>query len=237
MLSNIIAFKKVENFFLLFLFFIYFALSTANLMGQTATQTTISIKSQQGAFFTFEALVMTQTNPVPVTVGQVHFFDETSPIDGFIDLTSNGTADLSIGLLPGEHAILAEYLGSAGFDISTSNVLMITVPSPVPPPSNIFPPRHLKGIQKFKECAFVNILTWEAPNQGDTPVAYRIFRSVNNRNTKMIAEIPSTGKLKFNDHRVKKGKIYTYGVVSVDASGALSGPALVTIKSTTRFGL
>jgi hypothetical protein len=181
--------------------------------------------------------VTTQTNPpVPVTEGAVQFFDGIRPISGPISLTSpNGTADFSIGLLPGEHVILAEYLGSIGFGISTSNILMVTVPSPVPP--SIFPPRHLKGIQKFRECALVNILTWEAPNQGDAPVAYLIFRSVNNRSTKMIAEVPSTGKLKFSDHRVKKGKIYTYGVVSVDVSGNISGPALVTIKSTARFGL
>lgn len=100
------------------------------------------------------------------------------------------------------------------------------------PPTVIFPPNHLKGTQKINEFAtqkdIVNILTWEAPDQGNRPIAYRIYRDA--ELSELIGTVSSQERLKFSDHNRKKDKTYRYWIVSIDEFGNISEPAEVRIK-------
>jgi hypothetical protein len=95
----------------------------------------------------------------------------------------------------------------------------------------VLPPRDLKGSQKVNRFAsqsdYINVLKWKTPLSGNPPVAYRIYRD---SSLKLIAEVPSGRHLKFNDHNRKKGKTYTFFIVSVDQLGDVSAPAIVTIR-------
>ncbi len=94
------------------------------------------------------------------------------------------------------------------------------------------PPRDLKGRQVKNKFAtqtdIVNILTWKAPIDGATPVAYKIYR--NAQLTKLAAVIPANDKLRFEDHNRQPGKTYRYFVVTVDEAGNESIPATVVVK-------
>ncbi len=98
-----------------------------------------------------------------------------------------------------------------------------------PPP---LPPVDLKGAQvanKFlTQTDFVNILSWNAPIPllGNPPIAYKVFR---NAALTELAGIVQGKTLKFLDHDRKKGKTYTYWVVSLDGSGNESLPAVVVV--------
>ncbi len=91
------------------------------------------------------------------------------------------------------------------------------------------PPTNVHGFQRVNTFAtqkeYINILTWNAPLQGTPIVAYRIYRDKH-----LIAVISSDEYLHFKDHNRKKGKTYTYYIVSVDQFGNLSAPAIVIIK-------
>ena len=105
----------------------------------------------------------------------------------------------------------------------------IEVSAPVAEP--IRPPVNLRGRQKKNGSArqpdFVNILTWETPTTGATPVSYRIYRD--STLTKAIAVVRANKKLRFEDHDRKKGKTYTYFIVSVDQAYRRSTPASITV--------
>ena len=95
----------------------------------------------------------------------------------------------------------------------------------------ILPPVDWRGRQKKdgfgRQTGFVNILTWEAPTAGAAPVAYRIYRD--STLTKAIAVVRANKKLRFEDHDRKKGKTYTYFIVSVDRTHRRSVPASITV--------
>lgn len=106
-------------------------------------------------------------------------------------------------------------------------------PLPPPPFPILFPPLNVKGFQKANrfviQTEYVNILTWEAPIQGTPPVAYHIYRDA--ALTQLIAVISSKHELEFKDHDRKKGKKYTYFIVSVNKAGAMSSAASITIEN------
>lgn len=93
------------------------------------------------------------------------------------------------------------------------------------------PPEHFRGVQKKNDFAtqtvFVNILKWDAPNGGLTPVSYRIYRDAELKD--LIAEIPAREKLTYEDSYRKKGKQYSYYIVSVGQNFKLSAPVKVVI--------
>ena len=95
----------------------------------------------------------------------------------------------------------------------------------------LLPPKHLKGRQKIcftcDKIKFVNILTWQAPTEGETPVAYQVFRDGQQTPLKMI---PADHRrhFKFCDPVRKIGKATTYFIVSIDQNGNASPPARVT---------
>jgi Beta-propeller repeat len=95
-----------------------------------------------------------------------------------------------------------------------------------------FPPTHLQGFQTNNSFATqtdtINVLKWKAPLQSSNIFAYRIYR--NRSLTKFVAEIPANKKLQFKDHNRKKGKTYTYYIVSVDQFGNMSVSAKLKIK-------
>jgi len=120
--------------------------------------------------------------------------------------------------------------------VTTPNGTSLTSPADQftylnPAPINPFSPTNLKGHQVKNRFAtqtdYVNILQWSAPAGGTVPlVSYRIYR--NAQLTQLIATIPSSGPLQYEDHNRVPGKTYRYFVVSVDALGDLS--AFATVK-------
>lgn len=95
------------------------------------------------------------------------------------------------------------------------------------------PPIHLKGFQIANQFAtqtdYVNILTWDAPLGGPPPVTYEIYRDRNL--TQLVASVSADEKLRFEEHNRKKGKTYTYYILSVNEFGNFSSTvASVTIE-------
>jgi hypothetical protein len=74
----------------------------------------------------------------------------------------------------------------------------------------------------------VNVLKWQAPASGTPIVSYIVFR---NSLDNPIGKVTNLQKLRFRDRNIKKGKTYTYYVISVDEFGNTSTPVKVTIKS------
>ena len=103
---------------------------------------------------------------------------------------------------------------------------------------DLFPPARVCGRQKKNIFAtqtdIVNIITWKSPRQGAVPTSYRIYRD--KALTRLIRIIPADSKLRFEDHNRKKGKTYTYFIVSVDALGRVSKPASVTVRPKENCG-
>jgi len=89
------------------------------------------------------------------------------------------------------------------------------------PPS---PPTKPKGFQKScrypTQTDLINVLEWSPPSNGELPVAYRIYRDA--ALTDLVATIPASGRLKFEDHNRRERKNYTYFIVSVSATGMIS---------------
>lgn len=104
----------------------------------------------------------------------------------------------------------------------------------LPLPQEILPPSRLRACQRKNEFAtqtdIINILTWHPPSEGTVPIEYRIYR--NGQLTQLIAVISAHERLRFEDHNRKKEKTYTYWVVSIDAFGNVSEPAIVKVGNT-----
>ncbi len=71
-----------------------------------------------------------------------------------------------------------------------------------------------------------NHLTWSAPEAG-SPAAYQIYRDA--ALTQLVATVPASGILQYDDHNRNPNVNYTYYIVAVDASGNLSSPAVTTV--------
>jgi Beta-propeller repeat. len=101
-----------------------------------------------------------------------------------------------------------------------------------PPASPIFPPRNAAGVQKknrfLTQTEYRNIITWQAPVEGNAPVAYRIYR--NSQLTQFITVVSAQAPLIYIEHNVIKKKPYTYYIVSVDEFGNSSLAAPVTVN-------
>jgi len=94
---------------------------------------------------------------------------------------------------------------------------------------NVHSPSHLKGVKKFKPgVGWINIIKWSPPQHEASIIFYQIYRGSHHR--KLIAMIPASAHLRFEDHNRKKEKAYTYSITSVDKHGNVSNPAYVHIK-------
>jgi len=95
------------------------------------------------------------------------------------------------------------------------------------------PPSHVVGYQNRFQTPYridiINVIKFNPPVEGWTPVAYRIFRDPGL--TDLIHTIPEEAPLKFFDHNRHSHTDYTYYIVSVSSSGAISGPVSLTIPS------
>lgn len=112
-------------------------------------------------------------------------------------------------------------------------------PSVVPPPSPAhlpMPPRNVRGWQLKNDFAIhsdrINLLTWEAPNSGTIPVAYRIYRDAELQ--ELVVEVTAQARLRCEDPLRKRGKEYTYFLVSVDVEGRKSQPFKIVVKPIKR---
>lgn len=74
----------------------------------------------------------------------------------------------------------------------------------------------------------INHLTWSAPTTGALPVAYNIYRDAGL--TQLVATVPATSILQYNDHNRLSTANETYYLVSVDSGGNLSAPVSTTVS-------
>ena len=91
------------------------------------------------------------------------------------------------------------------------------------------------GLQTFNDTWTLGqlpLILSLTPNIGEVPVVYKIYRDQNLKN--LIAEIPSDNRLRFIDHNRKKGKSYSYFIVSVSDDGDISSPAKLTVEGCCR---
>ncbi len=100
------------------------------------------------------------------------------------------------------------------------------------PPTGIFPPTHLKGVQKknrfLSQTDYSNVLKWKAPKEGNSPIGYKIYRLP--QLEKAIGNVLASFPLEFKDHNRKAGKTYTYLIIAVDEFGTPSAPASITVR-------
>lgn len=100
------------------------------------------------------------------------------------------------------------------------------------------PPTQAKGCAKFGKCKRdrneLDVLTWKAPSNSSSVVAYRIYRD--RSLSKLIGTVSSEDPLKFKDcRRHKRGKVNTYFIVSVDEFDNVSEPIKVKVKRPCRM--
>lgn len=103
---------------------------------------------------------------------------------------------------------------------------------PSPPQSLPMPPRNVRAWQLRNDFAIhsdrINFITWEAPANGATPVSYRVYRDADLQ--ELVAEISAQGRLRCEDPLRKRGKEYTYFLVTIDADGRKSQPYKIVVK-------
>ncbi len=121
--------------------------------------------------------------------------------------------------------------GTVDIIVATPNNASLITPTDRFTYLSVLPPSNFKGFQKANRFAaqtdLVNVLTWNAPLQGNSPIAYLIYRDANL--TQLIAKVPGD-RFKFKDHNRKKGRTYRYFIVSVDQFGNISPPATVKVR-------
>lgn len=199
----------------------------SQIVNQASTNTIINSTpnpSLVGQEVVFNATVSSSSLNVPS--GNVSFFDN-SILLGVANLDSNGNARLFIdSLSEGVHFITAEYNGTLNYNSSTSTTLTQIVNFP-----QLQPPRGVRGVQKCVKFAnekeYVNIISWEAPLEGTSPLFYEIYRDA--LLTQLVAIIPSNQPLIYEDHNRRKNKIYTYYIQSVNDTGK-SGAAILIVS-------
>lgn len=95
------------------------------------------------------------------------------------------------------------------------------------------PPRKVKGQQTKNDFATqserINKITWKAPFGGGVPASYRIYNDPTLKN--LVAEIPAEGILLYEEPYRRRGKEYTYYLVTVDGKKRMSDPVKVVIQS------
>ena len=171
-----------------------------------------------------EPVTLTATVTPGSATGTVTFFDQAT-ILVTVPVVNGQAVFITSSLAAGTHSLIAVYNGDANFFPATSPAITLFV-------NGVLPPLDLKGFQRANrfvtQTDYINTLTWEAPTQGTPPVEYKIY--LDSSLQKEIAVVFNHHRLRFEDHNRKKGKTYTYFIVSVDRKGNISFPASVTIK-------
>ncbi|OJU81741.1 MAG: hypothetical protein BGO10_07590 [Chlamydia sp. 32-24] len=100
----------------------------------------------------------------------------------------------------------------------------------------VLPPIDLRGVQITNRFAdqkqYINVLTWNPPSTGPRPTSYFVFRDASLQ--EFVGEVPAFDRLRIEDVNVRRGRTYTYYVVSVDQFGNVSEPAVITVKPSRR---
>ena len=171
-----------------------------------------------------QPVTLTSTVVPSSATGTVTFFDGAEAI-GTAPLVNGTAVFVTSSFAVGKRSLTAVYSGDSNHFASTSPVVILKV-------ITAHPPIDVKGFQRANKFAtqtgYVNFLEWKAPRKGTPIVAYQIYRdrALNER----IAKISSDEHLRFQDHNRKKGKTYTYFIVSIDQFGNISKPAEVKVR-------
>ena len=122
------------------------------------------------------------------------------------------------------------------FGIGTLVLAYTYLPVPPSPPTPVLPPSPVRGSIKKAKARFatqtdlINVVEWHAPRNDSSIVAYHVFRNSSLRHS--IASISANRhRLQFEDHNRKKGRSYTYYIVSIDAQGNQSLPLIIHAPS------
>jgi DNA-binding beta-propeller fold protein YncE len=78
----------------------------------------------------------------------------------------------------------------------------------------------------FTQSDYINLLTWSAPTSGNPPVAYNIYRDA--ALTQLIASVSASCPLQYYDANRNPCVTDNYYIISVDAGGNTSVPAMTT---------
>lgn len=189
---------------------------------QAGAQVVLQVSPNPAAFG--QPVTLTATVQPAAATGTVTFFDSNQAL-GTVSLV-NGKATLVVPSFSiGTHLLTARYNGNTLFPPATSNAVTLVV-------EGAQPPINVRGFQKVNRFAtqadYVNIISWDAPTQGTTIVEFRIYADKDLK--KLLAKVKNHGRLRFRDHERKKGKTYTYSIVSVDQFGNVSTPVVVKVK-------
>ncbi len=116
----------------------------------------------------------------------------------------------------------------------TSNAFISKLSTPSSTVS-LLPPSVLKGQQINNRFAtqseLVNVIKLAPPTSGTTPTSYRIYRDA--ALTILAGTLPTPkGSLVFKDHNRQKNVVYTYYIISVSSTGAVSTPVVVSVTPT-----
>ncbi len=141
-----------------------------------------------------------------------------------IDTTSNMIIDTITGFSNPQSIVITsdgQYAYVTNVNNNTVSVLFIGVHMPV----------NLTGTSRkdifLTQVDNYNHLTWSAPSSGNAPVVYQIYRDAGL--TELVATVPASGILQYDDHNRNPRISYTYYIVSVDGSGNVSAPAVTTV--------
>ncbi len=190
------------------------------------------------------------------TLGQlpqiISLTPNSGPLDGGTEVTItgfnlNGTITVNFGNTPAINFTVISSMEiqalSPPLELPASSATVdvtVTTTSGISPTTvvnlftytGIFSPIDLGGFQiknKFlNQTDLVNIITWKQPLLGEKPVLYKIYRDENL--TTLVATIKTHQKLEFLDHNRKKGKAYSYFIVSISDDGDISSSATITVK-------
>jgi len=116
---------------------------------------------------------------------------------------------------------------SDNFLIFTRNLKIITSHAVMLPPINFqgYATQNYFLIQ----TDLINVLSWGAPTGGTAPVNYKIYRDASL--TQLVATVPASGTLQYEDHNRQPNTMYTYYLVSIDGSGNVSAPVSVVVTT------
>jgi hypothetical protein len=137
----------------------------------------------------------------------------------------------------GEYQLLARFSTNAGeswtittYEDSTVPLLTVAVPddttAPGAPPSAQVTEAALSGV----------VVEWE-PSPADDVVVYRVYRSGEGEDMRLLAEVPADGETVYIDKAIAQGSTYSYAITAVDASLNESGPATTQEARVERRGI
>lgn len=117
------------------------------------------------------------------------------------------------------------------YPVTVGNQPIWIVPIPDHSTALPSPPINLSGNQfvntYLTQQTRINQITWQPPASGATPVQYRIYR--NATLTNLAAVVQADDSLCFTD-RLVRNRATCYFIVTVDAEGNVSAPAVISVR-------